>query len=124
MNVYIAVAIGGAIGAMMRYGVSQYIVDKGVLYPWATVVVNLLGSLLIGFGMAYIEGHPHVSPCVKLLCMTGFLGGLTTFSTFIFEGYMLQEKGLAHMLSYMGGQIILGYGLCWLAFTVGKRMWG
>jgi CrcB-like protein len=124
MNVYIAVAIGGAIGAMMRYGVSQYIVDKGVLYPWATVVVNLLGSLLIGFGMAYIEGHPNVSPWVKLLCMTGFLGGLTTFSTFIFEGYMLQEKGLAHMLSYMGGQIILGYGLCWLAFTVGKRMWG
>ncbi len=124
MNVYIAVAIGGAIGAMMRYGVSQYIVDKGVLYPWGTVVVNLLGSLLIGFGMAYIEGHPHVSPWVKLLCMTGFLGGLTTFSTFIFEGYMLQEKGLAHMLSYMGGQIILGYGLCWLAFTVGKRMWG
>lgn len=124
MNVYIAVAIGGAIGAMMRYGVSQYIIDKGVLYPWATVVVNLLGSLLIGFGMAYIEGHPNVSPWVKLLCMTGFLGGLTTFSTFIFEGYMLQEKGLAHMLSYMGGQIILGYGLCWLAFTVGKRMWG
>ncbi len=124
MNLYIAVAIGGAIGAMMRYGVSQYIVDKGVLYPWGTVVVNLLGSLLIGFGMAYIEGHPHVSPWVKLLCMTGFLGGLTTFSTFIFEGYMLQEKGLAHMLSYMGGQIILGYGLCWLAFTVGKRMWG
>ena len=124
MNVYIAVAIGGAIGAMMRYGVSQYIVDKGVLYPWATVVVNLLGSLLIGFGMAYIEGHPNVSPWVKLLCMTGFLGGLTTFSTFIFEGYMLHEKGLAHMLSYMGGQIILGYGLCWLAFTVGKRMWG
>ena len=124
MNLYIAVAIGGAIGAIMRYGVSQYIVDKGVLYPWGTVVVNLLGSLLIGFGMAYIEGHPHVSPWVKLLCMTGFLGGLTTFSTFIFEGYMLQEKGLAHMLSYMGGQIILGYGLCWLAFTVGKRMWG
>lgn len=124
MNVYIAVAIGGAIGAMMRYGVSQYIVDKGVLYPWGTVVVNLLGSLLIGFGMAYIEGHPNVSPWVKLLCMTGFLGGLTTFSTFIFEGYMLQEKGLAHMLSYMGGQIILGYGLCWLAFTIGKRMWG
>lgn len=124
MNVYIAVAIGGAIGAMMRYGVSQYIVDKGVLYPWGTVVVNLLGSLLIGFGMAYIEGHPHVSSWVKLLCMTGFLGGLTTFSTFIFEGYMLQEKGLAHMLSYIGGQIILGYGLCWLAFTVGKRMWG
>ena len=108
MNVYIAVAIGGAIGAMTRYGIGQYMV----------------GSMFIGLGMAYIEGQPNVSPWVKLLCITGFLGGLTTFSTFIFEGYMLQEKGLWYMLSYMGGQVLVGYGLCGLAFTIGKRMWG
>ncbi|EGS38802.1 MULTISPECIES: CrcB family protein [unclassified Veillonella] len=124
MNVYIAVAIGGAIGAMTRYGIGQYMVTKGTLYPWGTVLVNIIGSMFIGLSMAYIEGQPNVSPWVKLLCITGFLGGLTTFSTFIFEGYMLQEKGLWYMLSYMGGQVLVGYGLCGLAFTIGKRMWG
>ena len=68
MNVYIAVAIGGAIGAMMRYGVSQYIVDKGVLYPWGTVVVNLLGSLLIGFGMVGSQHFQRLS--LKDICYT------------------------------------------------------
>ena len=122
MNGYIAVALGGAIGAVTRYGIGQYI--KGSLYPWGTVLVNIIGSCLIGLGMSYIEGHPNLSPGVKLLCITGFLGGLTTFSTFIFEGYMLQEKGLWHMISYMGGQVLVCYGLCGLAFTIGKRMWG
>ena len=72
MNVYIAVAIGGAIGAMTRYGIGQYMVTKGALYPWGTVLVNIIGSMFIGLGMAYIEGQPNVSPWVKLLCITGF----------------------------------------------------
>ena len=113
MNTYIAVAIGGAIGALTRYGIGQY-----MLY-----IVNVAGSLLIGLGMAYIEGHPHLSPMIKLLCVTGFLGGLTTFSTFIFESYILAEKGIWYMLGYMGGQILVGFSLCGLAFTIGKRIW-
>ena len=124
MNVYIAVAIGGAIGAITRYSIGQFMATKMGIYPWGTVFVNIIGSLLIGIGMAYIEGHPNLTSWIKLLCITGFLGGLTTFSTFIFEGYMLQEKGLWFMLSYMGGQVLVGYGLCGPAFTIGKRMWG
>lgn len=124
MYVYIAVAIGGAIGAITRYSIGQLMATKMGIYPWGTVFVNIIGSLLIGIGMAYIEGHPNLTSWIKLLCITGFLGGLTTFSTFIFEGYMLQEKGLWFMLSYMGGQVLVGYGLCGLAFTIGKRMWG
>ena len=104
MNVYIAVAIGGAIGAITRYSIGQFMATKMGIYPWGTVFVNIIGSLLIGIGMAYIEGHPNL--------------------TSIFEGYMLQEKGLWFMLSYMGGQVLVGYGLCGLAFTIGKRMWG
>ena len=124
MNVYIAVAIGGAIGAITRYSIGQFMATKMGIYPWGTVFVNIIGSLLIGIGMAYIEGHPNLTSWIKLLCITGFLGGLTTFSTFIFEGYMLQEKALWFMLSYVGGQVLVGYGLCGLAFTIGKRMWG
>ena len=123
MNTYIAVAIGGAIGALTRYGIGQYMLYKEALYPWGTIIVNVAGSLLIGLGMAYIEGHPHLSPMIKLLCVTGFLGGLTTFSTFIFESYILAEKGIWYMLGYMGGQILVGFSLCGLAFTIGKRIW-
>ena len=47
MKVYIAVAIGGAIGAMTRYGIGQYMVTKGAMYPWGTVLVNMIGSMLI-----------------------------------------------------------------------------
>ena len=65
MNTYIAVAIGGAIGALTRYGIGQYMLYKGALYPWGTIIVNVVGSLLIGLSMAYIEGHPHLSPVVK-----------------------------------------------------------
>ena len=70
MNVYIAVAIGGALGAVLRFGISQYIAYKGILYPWGTVVVNVVGSMLIGLGMAYFQGHPSIPPWVKLLCIT------------------------------------------------------
>ena len=123
MNVYIAVAIGGALGAVLRFGISQYIAYKGILYPWGTVVVNVLGSMLIGLGMAYFQGHPSIPPWVKLLCITGCLGGLTTFSTFIFDGYVLLEKGIWPTLWYMLGQLILGFLLCGAAFTLGKRLW-
>ena len=52
MNVYIAVAIGGAIGAITRYSIGQFMATKMGIYPWGTVFVNIIGSLLIGIGMA------------------------------------------------------------------------
>ncbi len=86
----LSVAFGGAIGATLRYLISQ-ISFLQTSFPWATFAVNLAGALLIGFivGIAPSRLSPNALLCLK----TGFCGGLTTFSTFSLEALSLFEKG-------------------------------
>ncbi len=90
---FLAVALGGALGAMMRYGVS--LVINGMFEgpaPVATWTVNLFGCLLIGFFVPFLTGL-SVSMPVQLFVLVGFLGSLTTFSTFSMESVVLWEDG-------------------------------
>ncbi|MBO4963699.1 MAG: CrcB family protein, partial [Prevotella sp.] len=72
------VAAGGAVGSVCRYLLSSVHVAS---FPWGTLTVNVLGSLLIGL-LAGLSGRGILSPELKLLLVTGFCGGFTTFSTF------------------------------------------
>ena len=102
----LAVGIGGAIGAMLRFYISQIIVYDGG-FPLATLAVNLIGSLLLGFllGGRLLQHRPHV----KVALTTGLLGAFTTFSTFSYETVKLVESGLPGLallyicLSVLGG---------------------
>ena len=89
-----AVAVGAAAGGVSRYYLSLAIHNRvGAAFPWGTLLVNVTGSLLLGFLMRYTIATPSVSAEVRLLLTTGFCGGYTTFSTFSYETAMLMEDG-------------------------------
>jgi CrcB protein len=92
MKELIGVLIGGALGAGVRYLLSEQSQRWfGNYFPYGTLIVNVSGCLILGglFGW----GMDHMSPTVQKLLITGFLGSLTTFSTFGLETYMPWEKG-------------------------------
>jgi CrcB protein len=85
-NVFL-VMLGGSLGALSRYGASLLAVKLfGSRFPWGTLAVNLVGCFLIGLAFALAErGSGLMSPSMRLFFVTGYLGGLTTFSTFALE---------------------------------------
>ena len=90
----IAVASGGAIGATLRLLINTAVnkhFTQGL--PLGTLVVNLLGSLLIGMLFAYFHLNTSLSPHIKTFMVTGILGALTTYSTFAIESFFLLEAG-------------------------------
>jgi CrcB protein len=121
----IAVASGGAIGATLRLFINTS-VNKHFIHalPLGTLMVNLLGSLLIGILFAYFHLHATLSPHLKTFMVTGILGALTTYSTFAIESFFLLESGhyahaFANMALNLFGTILfagLGY-LMILHFT-------
>lgn len=94
MQALLFVALGGAVGAMLRFGISEFAVWLlGRGFPYGTLAVNLLGSLLMGILMGFIlSGQMETYPWRNLIGI-GFLGALTTFSTFAMDNVLLLEQG-------------------------------
>ena len=82
---FLAIGIGAALGAWLRWGFGLLLNPALPESPLGTLAANLFGGYLIGIAMAFFIQHPGVSPEWRLLIITGFLGGLTTFSTFSAE---------------------------------------
>ena len=94
MEKLFSVAIGGAAGAMARYGtVLLYQRFAPSTFPLAILTVNVLGSLFFGLIWAYAEDRDWISENMRLLILTGFLGSFTTFSTFAFDEAMFIRSG-------------------------------
>ena len=81
----VSVAVGAALGAVLRWGLGVWLNPLIKWLPLGTLVANWAGGRLAGVALAWFELHPQWPPAVRLLCVTGFLGGLTTFSTFSAE---------------------------------------
>ena len=97
MGSVFAICIGASVGALSRWGLALWLTPGGVI-PWGTLAANLLGGYLIGVAIAVFQAMPQIDPVWRLLLVTGFLGGLTTFSTFSAEvvTYLLEARyGLA-----------------------------
>jgi CrcB protein len=111
------VALGGALGALARTGVSEWFYERaGDGFAWGTLTVNLLGCLLIGMARAGVETADWGSPEVRILVFSGFLGAFTTFSTFEADTVTLWQSGQKVMAGvYLGGSVVGGL----LAFIVG-----
>ena len=91
---FFAVALGAAAGGVARYYLGAAVLHRaGANFPWATLLINVTGSLLLGFIVRYAVNTPGVSDPVRLLLTTGFCGGYTTFSTFSYETAVLLESG-------------------------------
>ena len=94
MNMFLSVAVGGALGACARYGVAQVMLRQlGPGYPYGTLFVNIVGSFLMGVLIETIALRWSPSPELRVLLVTGFLGGFTTFSAFSLDVALMVEKG-------------------------------
>ena len=89
---FAAVGIGAAIGAWLRWGLGLLLNAVYPAIPLGTLAANLLGGYLIGLALAWFALHPGLAPEWRLLLVTGFLGGLTTFSTFSAEVFTLLAR--------------------------------
>ena len=97
----IAICLGASVGAVCRWGLSLWLAPGGII-PWGTLAANLIGGYLIGVCIAVFQSMPQLDPVWRLLLVTGFLGGLTTFSSFSAEvvTFLMQERyGLALLTS-------------------------
>lgn len=118
----IFVAIGGAAGSVLRY-LNTLAINKFIshTYPFATFSINLLGCFIIGVLMGMIETKFIVNPNIKLLLVTGFCGGYTTFSTFSLENVLLLQGNHPFLaLSYILGSLILGIIMTIIGLYIGK----
>lgn len=94
MTTILAIAVCGAIGCLARYWVSGWVYDLvGRAFPWGTLAVNVVGAYLIGLIMEFALRSTLISPTLRIGLTIGFLGGLTTFSTFSYETFRLLEDG-------------------------------
>jgi CrcB protein len=112
------VAMGGALGAVTRYLLAVKLYSElGVSFPWGTLGVNVVGCLLLGVILGLVEERDAFSPEVRTAITVGFLGGLTTFSAFVYESwtYFRNDDPLLSV-AYIALSLIAGL----LAFTAGR----
>lgn len=103
----VLIAIGGALGALARYGLSGWVQARVGLFPWGTLVVNVLGSFLLGFAIRYLESTV-VPPEWRQAIAIGLLGAFTTFSTFSYEAVALVQGGdWGRAAAYVVGSVAL-----------------
>ena len=111
----VAVAVGASIGALARWFAGVKVNAQWAGFPLGTLLVNCVGGLLIGAALAWFERSPN--EMLRLLLVTGFLGGLTTFSSFSGESLLLLQRGhyaiaLGHSAAHLFGSLAcaaLGY---------------
>lgn len=115
----IAIAIGGAVGALLRFGIQNWAMGRwGLHFPYGTLLVNVTGAFLMGLAMTLFLRHVHVSPVWRLMVVTGILGGYTTFSALAWETFSLYDQGqMALAMAYIGASVI-GGGL-----SLGAGVW-
>ena len=113
------VALGGAIGSVLRYGSIQLVmVLHPAPFPLGTMLVNIAGSFLIGLLMSRYALTP--SPSAQLFFVTGMLGGFTTFSAFSWDALQLVQRGAAGMaLCYVLGSILLSFAAVAAGYRIG-----
>jgi CrcB protein len=107
-----AIAAGASVGAWLRWGLSHWLNPRLAQFPLGTLAANLVGGYLVGVAVAYFTANTSMAPEWRLLIITGFLGGLTTFSTFSAEVVLLlQEDRLATAavlaLVHLAGSLLL-----------------
>ena len=122
MPVYLALALGGALGAIARYWMTSGLNQSSQMaFPLGTLSVNVLGSFFIGGLYIFLSERPELSEAYRHLLITGFLGALTTFSTFSLETLLLIEQGHYNTaLFYVLSSIITCLGSAYLGISLAK----
>ncbi len=124
MSVVLAVLAGGMVGAPLRYHLDRLVQQRHESgFPWGTLTVNVVGSLVLGVLAAGSASH-GLGPATYALLATGFCGALTTYSTFSFETLRLVEGGAFWpAAANVGANLLAGLGAAFLGFAVGGLVW-
>ena len=116
-SAYLAVAVGGAFGSVTRFWLTGVMAAlTGPRFPWGTLLINILGSFIIGLvaGLTLTPERLGWHPSIRILLMTGFCGGFTTFSAFSLQALELIQTGEIGMaLGYMMGSVALCLAFTW-----------
>lgn len=121
---YLAVAAGGAVGAMLRY----YLTLSGLSrtaqpFPTATFVINITGSFIIGFFLTLVTERVPINPHLRLAVAVGFVGAYTTFSTFEYETARLVEgKNFLYGFLYVVLSFAIGFGAVWAGIVLAREV--
>lgn len=118
------IAVAGALGAVARYGLSGWVQERAAFFPWGTLVVNVLGSFLLGLAFRYLEATTLPAEWRQAVTI-GFLGAFTTFSTFSYEAVAMIQDGDWHQAGWyvlasvaLGlAAVVAGFGAATLTLT-------
>ncbi|QWT22380.1 fluoride efflux transporter CrcB [Bacillus sp. NP157] len=121
---YLWVFIGGGLGSMARYGLSVLgMRTLGPDFPWATLLINIVGSACMGVLTGWLAVHGNAPQGVRLFVATGVLGGFTTFSTFSLESVVLYQRGQPGLaLAYVLASVAVGIGALVIAMRIARGM--
>jgi fluoride exporter len=111
----LAICIGACIGALARWQLSIWLNTQEAFLPWGTLAANLIGGYLVGCCVAFFQTQPDLDPAWRLLLVTGFLGALTTFSSFSAEVVAMLSEGRIGMAIATAGLHLIGSLLMTLA---------
>lgn len=120
MTSYIWVALGGIAGACARYALARYVARlAGTGFPYGTLLINVTGSLLLGFFLIWSSERALVDQRMKLFLAIGFCGAYTTFSSYAFESFAYFEQGHWGLFAT---NVLANNVLCLAAVIVGAAM--
>ncbi len=117
---YLCVAIGGAVGSLLRFCISELFARYGGSVPWAIFLINGLGCFIIGFVAAFAFFHGGVSAETKILLMSGFCGGFSTLSAVSLDALRFVQTGRwgAAILDLLG-TAVMGLVAAWIGYRLG-----
>lgn len=124
MYLYLGISFSAGMGAVLRYCISRLFLQAGVnMFPFATLLVNVVGSFLIGFLVIFLQHKLSLSESNKVILITGFLGGFTTFSAFSLETiHMLEQGEHIKAMLYVSVSIIFCLFACGIGFGLAKNL--
>ncbi len=117
---YLWIALGAVVGASARYSLSGFVTRLlPSSFPYGTLIINITGSLLLGFFLAWTSEQVLIDPRWRLLIAIGFCGSYTTFSSYAFETFALGEQG---QWLLMGLNVIASNLLCLISVVAGAAL--
>ena len=116
-----AVAAGGALGTLARYGVAQFVPLSAGAFPWATFWTNVTGSFALGVVVVVLLDRYPSNRYARPFLASGFLGGYTTYSTFALETVLLARDGHAALgLAYAVASLLAGFAAAWTGLVLAR----
>ena len=118
------VALGAALGGVLRFACTALVVARAgtLAAPFATLGINVVGSLLIGVVVGVVQSRPELSPLWRLFFATGILGGFTTFSTFSLEALGLGSSNVLLAAAYVLGSVGIGVASAYVGLALGRAV--